>query len=241
MKIAILSDIHSNLEALESVLKEIDQVKPDRIFFLGDAVGYGPDPNACVEKIFDTSDKVIAGNHDHGVLGLTDIECFNPFARQAILWNRSILTRENTERLSSMPLTAQEDDLFLVHATPEKPEEWGYIYSPQDTELQYEYFQSSACFIGHTHSPSLYFSDGDEFGETRETVLTFREGFRYIVNVGSVGQPRDRNPDAGYVLFDTETKKLSFNRVRYNFRITQEKMRAVNLPEYLINRLESGT
>jgi predicted phosphodiesterase len=241
MLIAIYSDVHSNLEALNAVLHSFQVHKPDRILFLGDAVGYGPDPNECVEKIFEVSDKVVAGNHDHGAVGLTDIEHFNPFARKAILWNRSILTRENQEKIHSMPFIEKEGNLFLVHASPDRPEKWTYIFSSQDASRQFSSFEGPAAFIGHTHRPGVYSSQGNKMRELQESILTLQKGFRYIVNIGSVGQPRDGNPEAGYVLYDTEAKKLSFIRVQYNFRITQEKMRAGKLPDFLIERLENGT
>jgi len=240
VRIAIFSDVHSNLEALNAVLNEIRKRKPDRIFFLGDAVGYGADPNECMEKIFEVSDMIVAGNHDHAAVGLTDIDQFNPLAAEAILWTRSALTSENRDRLLSLPMTEREKDLFLVHASPDRPQEWSYISSMPDAAYHFDFFEGKICLVGHTHRPAAYFCDGNQFGEIQESVLTIEEKIRYIVNVGSVGQPRDRNPDAVYVLYDTEEEKISFVRVKYNFRITQDKMRAHHLPSFLIERLEYG-
>lgn len=240
MRIAIFSDVHGNVEALDAVLQKIQEAKPDRMLFLGDAVGYGPDPNECMERIFEVADKMVAGNHDHATVGLTDIDSFNPFAREAILWTRSVLTPENRDRILSMPLTEREQGLFLVHASPERPEAWSYIFSPSDAARHFDFFEEQACLIGHSHRPGLYVTDGNRVWEMPESMLTFEEHFRYIVNVGSVGQPRDRNPCAGYALYDTEKKRLSIERVEYDLRSTQEKMRAAHLPSFLIERLKYG-
>jgi predicted phosphodiesterase len=240
MRIAIFSDVHSNLEALTAVIREIENAAPDRVYFLGDAVGYGPDPNECVERIFEIADKFVAGNHDHGVVDRTDITHFNDFARQAVLWTRSVLTPVNRERILSMPFTDQEDDFFLVHASPDHPGNWSYVFTVLDSAHHFDFFEGKVCLIGHSHCPEVYIHDGNEIEKSKETMLTFRENYRYIVNIGSVGQPRDMNPDSVYVLYDSEERKLSYHRVQYNYRITQQKMRTANLPSFLIDRLASG-
>jgi len=240
VRIAVFSDVHSNLEALTAVLDEIRRETPDRILFLGDAVGYGPDPNGCIERIFEAADVVVAGNHDSGVVDKTDISTYNPLAKESLLWTRSVLTAENRERLLSMPLTAREDDLFLVHASPRAPSAWDYIVEEAGASEQLDFFDGPICLYGHTHRPMTFESDGKKVTVTQERLLTFHKKFRYIVNVGSVGQPRDGDPDAAYVLYDRREKRLSFHRVQYNFRITQEKMRAVHMPSFLIHRLTYG-
>jgi predicted phosphodiesterase len=240
LRIAFFSDVHSNLEALTAVQKEIRKQAPDRLFFLGDAVGYGPDPNACVEKIFEMSDVVVAGNHDHAAVDRTEIDYFNLFALEAILWTRSVLSDANRERILSMPLTVQEEDLFLVHASPDRPEEWDYIVNERAAGNAFSFFEEKVCLYGHTHLPMAFEDNGNKVLWRQESRLTFQETFRYIVNVGSVGQPRDGNPDAAYVILDSREKSLSFHRVPYNYRVTQEKMRAAQLPSFLIERLEDG-
>ncbi len=240
MRIAVLADVHGNLEALTAVLEDLGAQAPERVLFLGDAVGYGPDPNACVEKIFEVADTAVAGNHDHGALELISTAYFNPFAQAAIRWTQTVLTKENRERLLSMPMTAREGDLLLVHATPERPEAWHYLLYDGEARRQFEFFDEKACLYGHTHRPIGFVGDGNNVRRATESLLTFQEQFRYIVNVGSVGQPRDSNPDAAYCLYDTREKVLSFQRVPYNYRITQEKMRAAGLPAFLIERLQRG-
>lgn len=240
MRIAVFSDVHSNLEALTAVLHEIRREAPDRVLFLGDAVGYGPDPNGCVERIFEAADVVVAGNHDFGVVDKTDISTYTPPAKVSLLWTRSVLTAQSRKRLLSMPLTAREDDLFLVHAAPRDPSAWDYVVEEAGASEQLDFFDGPVCFYGHTHRPTVFVCDGKKVTATQESLLTFHEKFRYIVNVGSVGQPRDGNPDAAYVLYDCREKSLSFHRVQYNFRITQEKMRAAQMPSFLIHRLTYG-
>ncbi len=240
MSIAVFSDVHSNLEALTAVLNEIRKQAPDRVLFLGDAVGYGPDPNVCVERIFDAADVVIMGNHDAGVVDETDISNFNPLAKESLLWTRSVLTEENRKRLLSMTMTVREDELFLVHASPQTPTVWDYIIDEDGAAEQFDFFDAPICLYGHTHRPMAFEKDRKKVTVTQERLLTFHENFRYIVNVGSVGQPRDGDPDAAYVLYDRREKSLSFHRVQYNFRITQEKMRAAHMPSFLINRLTHG-
>lgn len=240
MRYAIFSDVHANLEALDAVLKGIREAKPDCVLFVGDAVGYGPDPNACMERIFEAADKIVAGNHDLAVVGQADIAPLNPFAREAILWTRSVLTEDSRDRILAMPLTAKDEDIYLVHASPDRPEAWSYIFSAFDAARQFDFFDEQICVIGHSHRPAVYGTDGESVWEASDSMLTLDGNCRYIVNAGSVGQPRDRNPDAGYVLYDTDEKRLSIERIPYDLRSTQEKMRAAHLPSFLIDRLTLG-
>jgi diadenosine tetraphosphatase ApaH/serine/threonine PP2A family protein phosphatase len=233
--------VHSNLEALTAVLEAIDGHKPDRLFFVGDAVGYGPNPNECIDKIYEVSDCIVAGNHDHAAVGLFDIGFFNPFAAHAIRWTQSVLSNENRERLLAMPLARNEDGCFIVHASPDRPEHWSYLYYAAEAAYQFEFFEETVCLVGHTHRPAIYVNDGGNVFSVQERMLTFQKGFRYIVNVGSVGQPRDGNPDATFAVYDRGEEILSFHRVSYDYRATQEKMRAAHLPSFLVDRLESGT
>lgn len=241
MLIALFADVHSNLEALTAVLEALERHKPDRILFGGDAVGYGPNPNECLDRIFEVSHGMVAGNHDHAAAGLFDPDHFNPFAREAILWTRAVLTPENHRRIASMPLTMSTEGVFVVHASPEAPGDWFYLDAAHAAAHQFEFFTENLCVVGHTHRPAIFAHDGEKVVKGPESMLTFEERFRYIVNVGSVGQPRDGNPDAMYALYETGGKTLSIHRAAYDYRATQEKMRAAHLPSFLIDRLESGT
>jgi predicted phosphodiesterase len=243
MHIAIISDVHSNLDALESVLRDIKRRGLNRILFLGDAVGYGPDPNNCVALLKRECEVLLAGNHDRAVTGMTEIEYFNEFARVAILWTVETLTEENKRFLAALPASkvfqTKTGDIFLVHSTPKEPELWHYLLTLRDAEINFNYFNQRICLIGHSHVPFVIERDlsGDMTVYKDRTVL--KDGLRYIINVGSVGQPRDGDPRACYAIMDINS--ITFVRVDYNIKSTQKKMAAAGLPEPLIKRLEYGT
>jgi len=235
---AIISDVHSNLEALHAVLKEIDKENITDILFLGDAVGYGSDPNICTELLRSVSKVFIAGNHDRGAVGISDITSFNPYAMIAIDWTKNVLTEENMEFLKTVSLTYEGKNIFLVHSSPKDPERWRYLESKESAVINFPYFQQTFCFVGHSHIPFIA-----EQSYNGKTVMYYKsaevkEGCRYIINTGSVGQPRDGNPNACYVIF--QNNLIEIKRVPYDILLTQKKMSAAGLPNYLINRLAKG-
>jgi len=237
---AIISDVHSNIEALNAVLKEIDNESIACLFFLGDAVGYGPDPNTCTELLRSVSNVFIAGNHDRGAVGLSDVSFFNPYARIAIEWTRDVLTDKNREFLKAVPLICEveEENIFLVHSSPKDPERWRYIEDKESAVKNFPYFQQTCCFVGHSHIPFIA-----EQSTNGKTVIFFtsaeiKKGRRYIINTGSVGQPRDGNPDACYVILSNDVIKIK--RVPYDILLAQKKMKDAGLPNYLITRLAKG-
>ncbi|MBI2876136.1 MAG: metallophosphoesterase family protein [Candidatus Tectomicrobia bacterium] len=242
MRYAIFSDAHSNLEALEKVLDEVRRDGPDRTIFLGDAVGYGPDPNEVIELLAGQCDLWLAGNHDWAALERIDPEEFNPHAREAILWTQKVLTPTNRERLQGRALEWAEGKLRGVHATPREPEQWHYLLGLEDAARNFQCFSEKACFIGHSHEPLLLERDptGAIHLHPKEEALTLREGCRYLINVGSVGQPRDGDPRACYLLYDSESQTLQLKRVEYDIPRVQEKMRRQGLPRYLVERLAQG-
>lgn len=242
MRYAVISDVHSNIEAFNVVLFELEKESPDQILFIGDVIGYGPDPNECIKKIKEVAYIVLIGNHDHAAIGLTDISSFNPYAREAIEWTIDRLTEDEKLYLSQLPITDKitKDDIFLVHSTPKRPEEWDYIFTFEDALENFRYFTQKICFIGHSHVPVVIEMDKHGTLEILRDEVKIKDGFRYIINVGSVGQPRDGNPDAAYVIYDTNKSTLWIKRVSYNYHKTQRKMRDEGLPDYLINRLAVG-
>ena len=241
MRYAIISDIHGNLEALEAVWYDLQKENVQRIFSLGDIVGYGPDPNLCIKKIKEIAHASIAGNHDHAVLGLTDIEYFNPYAREAIEWTITEITEENREYLKILPLTIQVDGMTLVHSSPKEPKEWHYIDTLSEAEENLDYFSDQICLIGHSHQPFVVVCDSAKrcFVENGYAIQ-LKDEHRCIINVGSVGQPRDGDPRACYIIIDKGAKEAQFKRVSYGYRITQEKMKRAGLPKFLIERLAVG-
>lgn len=232
MKIAIISDIHSNLEALKRVLTSIENHQADAIYCLGDIVGYGPHPNECVQLVREKCVIVLQGNHDAGASDAVPIEHFNEFGRVAMRWTKKTLTRENLEFLSRLLPSSVSGPMWLAHATPYEPASWRYVLSWPDAERSFKAFSGKICFIGHTHVPMLV-------GEDRK-VDTLRRDVKHLVNVGSVGQPRDGNPKASYGLFDSESWTYNNVRVDYDVDQTAQAILRERLPDFLAQRLFLG-
>ena len=240
MYYAVLSDVHANLEALEAVLRDADKRNIEDILFLGDAVGYGPDPNECVELLERRCKILIAGNHDWGVTGLTDINYFNEYARYAIEWTMGVITDAHSKLLRSLPAgkESKDDDMLLVHSTPREPEKWHYLLTLRDAEMNFDYFDNTFCFLGHSHQPFII--EKVPSGELLEYTETARikKSSRYIINAGSVGQPRDGDARASYIVIGNS--EVEIVRIPYNIEGVQEKMRKEYLPYPLIERLATG-
>jgi diadenosine tetraphosphatase ApaH/serine/threonine PP2A family protein phosphatase len=243
MRCLILSDIHSNLEAFRAVLDDAGPV--DQVWCLGDVVGYGPDPNACVELLRSLPHRCVAGNHDWATLGKLDLRDFNPDAREANLWNRKQLKPDNLDYLKSLPETWVEDQFTLVHGSPRYPI-WEYLIYASTARTSFEYFDTPFCFVGHTHTPTVFRLVEEEGEEVCDLVqpaynLPLPLGpERWIVNPGSVGQPRDGDPLASYALLDVESLHLEYRRVAYPVEKTQAKMMEHHLPMRLVLRLGYG-
>ena len=240
MRYAVLSDIHGNLEALDAVLADAAD-RADALLCLGDVVGYGADPLACVERVAGRAAATIAGNHEHGVVGLLDLEWFNPYARAAAEWTRERLDDDHLRYLAALPLTAEVADATLAHASPRHPEEWDYLLSAEDGFNAFPAFATRLCFVGHTHVPGVWSlgSSGPEY-LVGAIELRLEHGRRYLVNVGSVGQPRDRDPRAAYALWDVERGRLEIRRVPYEVERAQRKILTGGLPRLLSDRLARG-
>lgn len=241
MKAAVISDVHSNLEALNVVIKDIKKRRIKKILCLGDLVGYGADPNKCIELCFKESNLTVAGNHDWAALGKTDPSSFNPVAAEAIEWTKKRLTSANAKRLGTLQLTESVGDVFLVHASPETPEVWHYLFRLEDFRKHFEFFKQQVCFIGHSHIPGAAFQDANGYTDfIRDNPFPLINGRRYIVNAGSVGQPRDLDPRACYTIYDGNAKSIEFIRLDYNIPRAQQKVLNAGLPEALADRLLVG-
>jgi len=240
MKYAVISDVHSNLDALETVLSDIEHRGIQDVVFIGDAVGYGPSPNECIEILSGCCKTLIAGNHDWGVIGLSDISCFNEYARRAVEWTSEVTEEKNKEILRSFPLISEDknQDAFFVHATPQRPEEWHYLLSHRDAELTFYGFDTRFCFLGHSHQPFIIERGASGELVTYKDGAQIREGGRYIINAGSVGQPRDGDPRASFAVIDYE--RVEIIRIPYDIKTVQDKMRKELLPYPLIERLAVG-
>jgi diadenosine tetraphosphatase ApaH/serine/threonine PP2A family protein phosphatase len=242
MQYAIFSDIHANLEALEAVLDDISQQGVGKLICLGDIVGYGASPNECVARVIGSGATVVLGNHDHAAIGVLDITYFNDYARAAILWTRAELTPASFEFLGGLPYVLTEPGVRFVHASPRVPEDWDYVLSIQQAVEQLESFEEPICFIGHSHYPGLYRQDGNRVMELEfpaNTPVSLGAG-RHLVNVGSVGQPRDNDSRAAWALYDDETRTLTLRRVEYPVSTAQERILEAHLPTFLAHRLGAG-
>lgn len=242
---ALFSDVHANLEALSACVDHARRSGAERFGFLGDLVGYGADAVAVIDIVARHASEgavVIKGNHDAAVA--LDESYFNHAARAAIDWARNTLSDAQKQFLSSLPLIAVNEGVCYVHATAAKPERWDYIDSPGAARHCAEASGVNYTFCGHVHDQALYFENSsgrmNEFRPFPGTAIPVRNHRRWVAIVGSVGQPRDRNPAAAYVMFDPERQLLTFHRVSYDARAAAEKIRSAGLPESLAQRVELG-
>jgi diadenosine tetraphosphatase ApaH/serine/threonine PP2A family protein phosphatase len=245
MRIGILGDIHANLEALTAVVAAMRNDGVDTWVQVGDIVGYGPEPSACIDLVRELGCLTCLGNHDAAALGLLDIAYFNNFARQAMVWTRAHLRASDFEFLRNLPLVIQRDEFTVVHGSLHLPEQYGYVISSVEAREALDQQQTRLCFVGHSHAPAVYMRRTPNAAELvvcpqSEIEISYRDHERVLVNVGSVGQPRDEDPRAAYGLVDTEQQIVHVRRVPYDIAAVQAKIRSVGLPEVLANRLSLG-
>jgi predicted phosphodiesterase len=243
MRFALISDIHANLDALTAVFDDIDSQHIDEVICLGDIVGYGPNPSECVSLIKDRCPMVILGNHDAAALGTLSTQGFNIHARIAIEWTTEHLTPDARSFLSILPMKETRLSLTFAHSTPYEPEMWHYITSLEEAAYNFQFFDTQFCFVGHTHIPLiLVVNEKKELYVHQEPILKFGslKDASFLINVGSVGQPRDRDTRACYGIFDSEAETFSYRRVKYDIIHCQAAMREANLPDFLISRLAEG-
>ncbi len=241
MKFALISDVHGNLEALEDVLRDIEKQGVEKIHFLGDAVGYGCNPNECVRLIDKHCDIKLLGNHDYAVMGLEQSENFNQIARVSMDWTVEKIKKKSIQILADFEMSSTFLDYYLVHASPEEPDSWTYILDADGARDNFNEFSQSVCMVGHTHVPTCFILDKENtiVQQTSESIKR-ADGRKYIINIGSVGQPRDNDPRACYLIVDTEADTMYYRRVEYDIGKTQDKMKKAKLPEFLIERLAIG-
>lgn len=242
MRILILSDVHANLVALQTVLDDAGRV--DDVWSIGDIVGYGPKPRECVELVRILTPNVsVIGNHDWASIGRLSLDDFNPVARFASYWTTMQLAAEHLQYLESLPNRMIDRDWTVVHGSPRHPI-WEYVYNARVAAQNFPAFDTPLCFIGHTHVP-LYIREDQALANIPPhhpgdgDVLDVSSG-RFLINPGSVGQPRDGDPRAGYIIYEPDAARVSFRRVEYPVSQTQEEMRLAGLPDSLISRLAVG-
>ena len=239
MRYGVFGDIHGNLEALNAVIGDMTAQAVDVHVCTGDIVGYGANPSECLSRVREIASIVIAGNHDHAVAEKLSIDFFNAYAREAVIWTRRQITGEERDYLYGLPLVHQDEVFTVVHGTLNYPQMFDYIQTSYDAYLSLELLKTPVCFLGHSHVPVTFYQ-ADSIDMTLENVIEIKEGMKYLVNVGSVGQPRDENPLASYAVFDSDTMIVEIRRVDYEIETASRKIIEANLPPILAERLFYG-
>ena len=239
MRLAVLSDIHANLAALDAVREDLPTV--DETWVLGDIVGYGPQPNEVIRALQELGARSVMGNHDGAAIGTVDVSWFNPEAATAIAWTATVVDQNARSYLASLPEVRRDGELTAVHGSPRDPT-WEYVTGPEVAAANLRAFDTRLCLHGHTHVPVIFLAEEERIDvvpATPDALIRLNAG-RALVNPGSVGQPRDGNPAASYLVLDTDSGTAEFRRVRYDVPRTQELMREVGLPMRLVERLSYG-
>jgi predicted phosphodiesterase len=239
MRYAIIADIHANLEAFNVVLADAKAMNCTHYACLGDVVGYNANPKECLDMVRAMNIPVVKGNHDEYCSSETDLEGFNPHAQEAINWTRNQLTNEDRKWLRDLRYIRLVASFSIVHATLDGPQKWGYVFDKLAAAASFTYQNTSVCFFGHTHVPVAFVRDNMVRGGTYSKFKT-EPGKKYFVNVGSVGQPRDGNPKAAYVVYDLDEGSIEIRRLDYDIGTTQRKILEAGLPPRLAHRLAEG-
>jgi predicted phosphodiesterase len=239
MKYAILGDIHSNLEALSAVLADTREQGATHYACLGDVVGYNANPVECLNIVRDLNCITVRGNHDHYCSHFDNLDGFHPLAADVVSWTRNQLSEEQIRFLRNLRFVASVETFTIVHSTLDTPEMWGYVFDKLEAEANFNYQTTSICFYGHTHVP-LAFEKSDGIRCGLYSRIKVAMGKKYFINAGSVGQPRDGDPRAAYVLYDMVENVIELRRVSYDFRITQQKILDAGLPSRVAARLAVG-
>jgi len=240
MRYAIISDIHGNLEALQAVIKECKDQGARAYFCIGDIVGYGANPIECIDIVRDLKALCVAGNHDWGVSGKLDIKYFNPFAKEAIFWTQKILSKGYINYLNNLKTIIKQEEFILVHGTLNKPKKFGYLNDINKAFDTFYLMDRNICFIGHTHIPQIMIKKGNNIFYSEEQSIKINPEYKYIINIGSVGQPRDGNPQASYCIYDPDLERVEIKRIDYDIKSVQNKIILAGLPSVLARRLTIG-
>jgi diadenosine tetraphosphatase ApaH/serine/threonine PP2A family protein phosphatase len=240
LRYAVLGDVHSNLEALDAVLTALESEPVDAVLCTGDIVGYGASPRECVARVRALSPRVlVGGNHDWAVAGRLGLEYFNTYARDAILWTRSVLPEDDLAWLGAHPAMSQDGSVTVAHGTIHDPEAFDYLTSAYDAHLSFAHLRTPYAFVGHSHVP-VTFRSGAAITYLIGDEIELGDAAQAVMNVGSVGQPRDEDPRAAFGIFDDATRVLRIVRVPYDVEAAVGRIRDAGLPEFLGERLRIG-
>ncbi len=240
MRYAVLSDVHANAQALRAVVSSLKVADVRSVVCLGDVVGYGADPGEVIAVSRTLCEVTVAGNHDRAASARDSGFLFNQSASEAIVWTREQLSDEEVSYLAGLPLTSVYEETLLVHASPRNPGAWTYVTGRRSAAIALSAFEERLCLVGHTHRPAFYVSDGEKARRLSLPKLTMQDGRRYLVNVGSVGQPRDGDPRASYAVVDTNADTVEICRVAYDTELAGRRILAAGLPVFLAERLNHG-
>lgn len=239
MRIALFGDIHANLEALNAVLEDAADQGCAQWVCLGDVVGYNANPAECLELVRAMNCPVVKGNHDEDAGGSHSLDSMNPTAATALLWTREHLSEEQRAWLRQLRMVRQVSDFTIVHSTLDQPQKWNYVTNRFDAMSNFSYQFTPVCFHGHTHVPRIFVKDA-RVKEVPAESVEIEPGTKYFINIGSVGQPRDGDWRACYVIFDLPKQLVQFRRLEYDLPTTQRKIRDAGLPPGLADRLGDG-
>jgi len=236
----VFSDIHANLEALEAVMAALRDAGAEAYLCGGDIVGYGADPSRCIEIVRAITPHVICGNHDRASCGLFDTAYFNKEAQAAVFWTRDALSEGEAAYLASLPHLYRAGRCVIVHGSLQSPEEFNYIMDRNDASGTMDLMDVPVCFVGHTHAAGIFVMTGDKITNPSSTKITVSSDSKYLVNVGSVGQPRDGDNRAAFAVFDDIRGTIEIRRVPYDIKKAQDKIIKALLPPFLAYRLQEG-
>ncbi len=243
MRFVVFSDVHANIEAFETFYKDVKKRGVDYFIFLGDIVGYGPNPKECIDMLKDISHTNLMGNHDSAIINKNESKKFNEMAKASTVWTISVLKEDHLDFIRNLPYVAVIDNRYFVHASPSDPSKWKYIISYSDAQEAFDSTLHNIIFVGHTHYPTVFINDISEtkaFYPEEGELISIDERKRYIFNVGSIGQPRDNDNRLCYIIHDTVKNTVEYFRVSYDYKKTSKKIIKIGLPEFLAKRLEEG-
>ncbi len=243
MRYGLFSDVHANTDAFRAVLESLKGERIDRYIFGGDIVGYGAEPKECIRLLRDLIETegciCVAGNHDYAVCHKSNHDRYTRYAREAVEWTRTKLDQAEMDFLAGLELVSATEHLTVVHASLDDPAQWSYILDIDDAYPNFKFFQQVICFTGHSHKPIVFKAD-DNVDWSLDATFTLQPGAKYIVNIGSVGQPRDGNPRAAFAVYDTDSSTVEIKRVDYDIASAQKKIVDAGLPVWLAERLKIG-
>lgn len=241
MRYGIFSDVHSNLEALDAVFGAYQREDIDKYLCAGDVVGYAANPKECIEKVKRFSSVTVAGNHDWASANRLSLDYFNPLAKEAIIWTENILDEKERYYLEGLNLVFKNQDLTMVHGTLDEPGVFDYMTGEDTASRTFELMDTDICFVGHTHLPGVFVRlESGKILYQEGSGIELGAGNKYIVNVGSVGQPRDGNPGPAYCIYDTKSMRVEVKRAGYDTQLARKKVIDAGLPEFFGSRLHTG-